>query len=135
MADAARRRFFAARASIAKRDAAAALDAATVQPWGRFTVRIEADAQTTVRTVKHGDLVIENAIIVATSYKIDKSMRTLTDEAPVDGASITVGSGMLENGRETIAPGEFPLVADLVLTDDGYDVVNLRQPQALALAA
>jgi hypothetical protein len=131
MADAARRRFFAARASIAKRDA----PVASVQPWGRFTVRIEADKLTTVRTVAHGDLVVENAIIVATSYKIDKSMNVLTDEARVDGAAITIGSDMLENGRHSIDMAEFPLIADIVPTDKGYDVVRLQQPQAMALAA
>lgn len=124
--------FFAVRNAIAKRDAAAL---PTVSPLGAFEVRLESVKGTTVSVRDDRTIVVSGARIVATSYRVDKGALR-TEQALIDGASVTIASDMFGGGRTTIEPGEFPISARLVATDAGYDAVVFRDPrQVLPLAA
>lgn len=121
MADAARRRFFAARASIAKREGAAQAGFRIVPPPGRFSLRIVDDAGVSLTEDLSGRLTIGNA-------------RLFHGDAEIDGATVTVDASISTNVRRQLQETGADVEGEAVLGDDGYVLVSHVDPE-MRLAA
>lgn len=113
----ARRRHFAIRAQMAKRQAANDAAVFATPPAGRFQIRISGVAgETTSETVGDGTLVIRDARLF------------LADGSEIDGAAVTVHDDVADHVRPHLQFSDLDVEGEAVVTDDGYCLVTYDQP-------
>ena len=120
MSNPARRRFFAARAAIAKRQDAS--PATITPPAGRFAMRIVGvRGSTSSETLDDGTIAIRNA-------------RLFHGDAEIDGATVIVHDDIVEDVRTHLQFCEIDVEGEAVVSDEGYVLVTYDQPD-LRMAA
>lgn len=111
----ARRRFFAARAAIAKRQAANDAAVFAVPPAGQFRMRIS------------------NADGAVITYRLDGLMQLgsarlfLADGSEIDGATVDVVSDIASDVANLLEFSDLDVEGDAIVTDDGYRLVALQE--------